>query len=67
MKIEIRSHYWPNTPHLREIKVFIDNAEVISSFMTKDEILDLAKQFRYLDEDLMVIGNRIDAYRIDAL
>ena len=64
MKIEIRSHYWPNTPDLREIKVFIDNTEVNSSFMNEDEIWDLAKQLRYLDQDLMVIGNRLHDERI---
>ena len=56
MKIEIRSHFWPATPHLREIKVFIDGKEYISSFMKQDEIFDLAKQFRQLDHVLTEIA-----------
>ena len=60
MKIEIRSHFWPNTPHLREIKVLIDGDEIRSSFLTQDQIWDLAKQLRYLDQDLMQYANGMD-------
>lgn len=59
MKIEIKSFFWPKTPHLREIKVFIDGKEYVSSFMNEDEVWDLAKQLRYLDQELMEIGNRL--------
>ncbi len=60
MKLEIRSHYWPKTPDLREIKIFIDGVLIISTFISQDEIWDLARQFRYLDQDLMKIGNEIE-------
>jgi hypothetical protein len=55
MKIEIKSHYWPNTPELREIKLFIDDKEIASSFMNQDEVWDLANQLRHLDQYLMEI------------
>lgn len=60
MKIEIRSHYWPNTPHLREIKLFIDKVEVQSSFMTKEEILQLSKELIKIGMDVggfLVVGD----------
>lgn len=60
MNIEIRSHYWPNTPFIREIKVFINSVEIDSTFMTKDEIFQLAKCLRHLDQDLMTIADRIE-------
>lgn len=60
MKIEFRSHYWPNTPHLREIKIFIDGEEVRSSFMNQDEIWELAKKLRYTNEELMDVANGIE-------
>lgn len=60
MKIEIRSHFWPNTPHLREIKILIDGEVVRSSFMNQDEIWELAKQLRSLDQALMKVGNDME-------
>lgn len=59
MKIEIRSHFWPATPELREIKVLIDGVVMQSTFLDCDKIWDLAKQFRYLDQELMDIGNKL--------
>jgi hypothetical protein len=59
MKIEIRSHFWPATPDLREIKILIDGEIVQSSFMDCNNIWDLARQFRNFDEYLMTIGNRL--------
>lgn len=60
MKFEIRSHYWPNTPNLREIKIFIDSKEIYSSFMSQDEVWELAKKCRSLDWELTEIANNID-------
>jgi hypothetical protein len=60
MKIEIRSHFWPKTPDLREIKILIDDEIIRSSFLNQDQIWDLAKQMRYLDYALMDIGNSIE-------
>lgn len=60
MKIEVKSHYWPATPELREIKIRIDDNTIYSTFLDQDEIWDLAKQFRYLDQQLMQIGNAMD-------
>ena len=42
MKLEIRSHFWPNTPNLREIKIVVDGKVIISSFMNADEIFEFA-------------------------
>ena len=53
MKIEIKSHYWPETPHLREIKIKIDGEVIRSSFMSQDQILDFAKQFSLIEKDLI--------------
>lgn len=60
MKIEIRSHCWPATPELREIKIFIDETLISSSFLSQNKIWDLAKQLRYLDQDLMNLANSMD-------
>jgi hypothetical protein len=60
MNIEIRAHYWPATPDLREIRLLIDGRIIESSFMSQDEIWKLAKKFREYDEMLMDIGNSIE-------
>ena len=60
MKIDIRSHYWPNTPHLREIKIFFDGVLIQSFFLNQDEIWDLAKQFRELHDRMIELGNSIE-------
>lgn len=52
LKIEIRSHYWPATPDLREIKVFIDDEEVRSSFMDQDEFWEFCLQFPEIERKL---------------
>jgi hypothetical protein len=46
MNIEIKIHYWPNTPHLREVKFLLDGEEIRSSFMGKDELWKLREGFR---------------------
>lgn len=44
MKLEIRSHYWPATPHLREIKIVVDDKVLISKFLKEGEILKLKRE-----------------------
>jgi len=60
MKIELRCHYWPATPHLREVKVVVDGKVLVSEFLNQSEIWGLAKQCRYLDYALMDVGNSIE-------
>lgn len=60
MKVEIRSHFWPATPDVREIKLVVDEVVLYSSFMNPDKIWDLARQFRHLDQKLMDIGNELE-------
>lgn len=60
MKIEIRSHYWPATPELREIKILINGRLIESTFLNQDKIWELAEQLRDLDNYLMKIGNEIE-------
>lgn len=59
MKIEFRAHYWPATPHLREIKIFIDGQNIYSTFLNQGQIADLANELRYIDPELMKIANAI--------
>lgn len=60
MKIEFRSHYWPNTPNLREIKVFIDDKEVVSYFMHQDEIWRLSKSLRLAHDELLDVAKNME-------
>ncbi len=60
MLIEFKSHYWPATPELREIKIFIDGRLLVSGFLDQDKIWELAKQLRYADQDLMDVANAIE-------
>ena len=60
LKIELRAHYWPETPHLREIKIFIDGKELVSSFMNQDEIWEFARSLRYVHDELMEVANQIE-------
>lgn len=60
MKIEVRVHYWPKTPELREIKLRVDGEEIYSTFINQNEMWDLAEQFRYIDLQLMEIANKMD-------
>ena len=59
MKVEIRSHFWPATPDVREIKIVVDGEVMVSSFMNCDQIWDLAKKFRNFDQVLMDLGNKV--------
>lgn len=59
MKLEIRSHFWPKTPNVREIKILIDGTVAQSTFLNCDEILDIARQLRDLHDELMNIGNAL--------
>lgn len=34
----IKANYWPNTPHLREIKIYINEKLEISSFCDRHQI-----------------------------
>jgi hypothetical protein len=60
MKIEIRSHYWPATPELREIKIFIESRLIESHFLNQDQIWALALQCREIDWQLMDIANSME-------
>ena len=44
MNLDIKSHYWPLTPKTREIKIIYDEELIISIFMNKEKIFDLAKK-----------------------
>lgn len=55
MQIEIKSHYWPKTPELREIKILIDGKVIQSEFLSQDKIWKLAAQLDYLSRDLTEI------------
>lgn len=60
MKLEIRSHYWPATPHLREIKLYLDGELIRNDFLNKNQIWELAKQLRNFDVELQEEANRMD-------
>jgi len=60
MNIDIRSHYWPATPELREIKILIDGKVSASSFMSKDKIWDLVNQFDRLKQVLIDIAQGVE-------
>jgi len=38
---ELRVHYWPATPHLRELKFFVNSECVLSVFYGADELLKI--------------------------
>lgn len=59
MKIDIKCHYWPATPNVREIKIQRDNNTITSEFLDKQKILQLAGQFLKLREDLIEYANQI--------
>ena len=59
MNIEMNAHYWPNTPHLREIKLKVDGEVLYSKFLSCDDIWDLARQLRDLHDNLMDVGNAV--------
>lgn len=60
MKIEIRSHYWPATSELREIKLFIDSQLIQSQFLNQDQIWELARKLREIHDELINIANGIE-------
>ncbi len=60
MKIEIRAHYWPETPSEREIKIFIDDKLIVSYFMNQNQIWQLAKSLRQTHDGLMEVANKIE-------
>lgn len=55
MNIEIKCHFWPKTPHLREVKLLVDEKLIISSFLTKKEINNLSEQIIDIYKDLINI------------
>jgi hypothetical protein len=57
MKIEMRAHFWPNTPTLREIKILIDGEEIRSSFLNKHGIFDLSQQLKHLARELLKLSD----------
>jgi hypothetical protein len=40
---EIRIHYWPATPNLREFKFYSKGKEVFSCFVTFQELQDISR------------------------
>lgn len=60
MEFKIRSHFWPRTPNLREIKFLIDNEIFTSFFMNQDEIWKLAQELRECHDQLMKIADQIE-------
>lgn len=40
---EIRVHYWPETPELREIKIFVLGKVEFSMFLNKEEMNHFSK------------------------
>ncbi len=54
MKIEFRIHYWPNTPNLREVKLFVDNEIICSYFLNANQLhqlaLDLLRHHKDMDK-----------------
>lgn len=53
MKIKI--NYWPSTPHLREIKVYVNDNLELSSFSNLQEIEAMINELKKACEELKVI------------
>lgn len=60
MRIDIRAHYWPATPDLREIKLVVDDKVILSEFLNSSQVMDLAKQFSGIEADLVSVAVGID-------
>jgi hypothetical protein len=60
MKFQITSNYRPNTPHLREIKILVDDEIVASSFMTQDDIWKFPRILRIYHNEFMKLANSIE-------
>lgn len=52
MKIEIRAHFWPATPKLREIKLFIDGRLIESTFLNDEQLSEFEINLRHLSEQI---------------
>lgn len=52
MNIEFRSHYWPNMPELREIKLVLDGNVMQSSFMNIYQLSDLIQRLKHIQDSL---------------
>lgn len=59
MLVEIRSHYWPETPALREVKVVIDGEVKDSAFLNRIQILVMGKYFIEAAQGLMRLADEI--------
>jgi hypothetical protein len=60
MRIETRSHFWPATPELREIKFFLDGKEIVSTFVNFSQVAEMAEEFRCLYQYLMNIAKQLE-------
>lgn len=60
IKFDIKFHFWPATPDLREIKFKIDNEEIYSVFLSQNAIRNLAMQLRSIHDELMTVANSMD-------
>lgn len=56
MKIEITSDCWSGTPKLMEMKIIVDDKTIVSTPISKNEMLSLSQQFKALSEDLNKIA-----------
>ena len=44
--IDLRIHYWPATPHLREVKLYLEGELMRSTFISVVEMENLQHQFK---------------------
>lgn len=55
MNLEIKSHYWPKTPQLREIRLYINGNLIESSFMSIYQLQDLIETLKISQTRLLQI------------
>jgi hypothetical protein len=51
--IEIRVHYWPVTPNLRELKIFINNKLELSCFADYSQIANISNVLKNVIDDML--------------
>jgi hypothetical protein len=60
MKIELRIHLWPATPHLREVKIIIDGEVVRSAFLGKEGMFELSEKLSEWRGELFCTASQME-------